>query len=216
MIGNKQIQKKFKYILAAATVFINIAAATGLAGQVYAQSAGCPGSTQQGPPSAGTVCPDGTVFNDPTLPLGCPGSTKVGPPPANYTVVCPARPGRAECTYSLANNTCATSTTGGTNTSGTAGNSGSNAIQGTCKNEDISKDCPIVTRLVEFINVLAGLVGIIIVLMITFRGIQYTFSRENAQETAKAKDGIRDAVFALVFFLFVYAILQWLVPGGIL
>jgi len=88
--------------------------------------------------------------------------------------------------------------------------------QGSCEDVNLSKDnCGIVYYLVLFINFLSGIVGLVIVLMITFRGVQYIFSRDDPQIAAQAKDGIRDAVFALIYFLLIFAFLQWLVPGGI-
>ncbi|MES2971852.1 MAG: hypothetical protein V4702_06030 [Patescibacteria group bacterium] len=89
-------------------------------------------------------------------------------------------------------------------------------LQASCEDPNLTAaNCGIFGYLVKFINILSAVVGIAIVAVITFRGIQYTFSRDNAQETAKAKDGIRDALFALVYYLFITAFLQWVVPGGI-
>ena len=85
-----------------------------------------------------------------------------------------------------------------------------------CKDTNITKDnCGIVAYVVKAIDVLSALVGIIIVGIITFRGVQYIFSRENAQETGKAKEGIRDAIFALVYYLLIMSFLQWAIPGGV-
>lgn len=87
---------------------------------------------------------------------------------------------------------------------------------GPCTDPNVDKsNCGIIAYLVDFINILSGIVGIVIVGIITFRGVQYTFSRDNPQIVAQARDGIRDAVFALVYFLLIFAFLQWLVPGGI-
>jgi hypothetical protein len=193
----------------------------------YAQTipAGCPGGPT-GPPSAGTVCPDGGIpVRDITLPLGCPGSDQQGPLGPSYQVQCPARPGRAECTFSQATGQCIAAD--GQNVAKVytpARNNFENACSGTiatrsncaCTGSTITTDnCGIIAYLVKFMNVLSALVGIVIVLMITFRGLQYSFARDNPQAASAAKTGIRDAVFALIYFLFIFAFLQWLVPGGI-
>jgi hypothetical protein len=107
-----------------------------------------------------------------------------------------------------------------------AADSGTQAqsLQGDCKvalsevnNTDSNpdNDCGIVKYLVIFINVLSALVGIVVVIMITIGGIQYSASRDNPQATAAAKQRILNAILALVAFLFMFAFLQWLVPGGI-
>lgn len=89
--------------------------------------------------------------------------------------------------------------------------------EGDCKGGDLNKDnCAIVYYIVQFTNILSGLVGIVIVIMIAYGGIQYSASKDNPQEAAAAKDKIRNAVIALVFYIFVFALLQYLIPGGVL
>lgn len=79
----------------------------------------------------------------------------------------------------------------------------------------LTKDnCGIVKYIITFIDVLSGLVGIIVTIMIVVGGIQYSASRDNPQATAAAKARITNAVIALIFFLFTFAFLQWVVPGG--
>lgn len=78
------------------------------------------------------------------------------------------------------------------------------------------ENCGIVRYLLIFVNVLSGLVGIVVVIMIAVRGIQYIGARENPQMTASARLGILWAVLALILYLFVFAFLQWLVPGGVI
>lgn len=76
-------------------------------------------------------------------------------------------------------------------------------------------NCGIIAYLVTFINILSGIVGIVIVIMIAVGGIQYSAARDNPQATAAAKGRIVNAITALVIYLFSFAILQWLVPGGL-
>jgi hypothetical protein len=67
-----------------------------------------------------------------------------------------------------------------------------------------------------FINILSGLVGIVIVTMITVGGIQYSSARDNPQAVAAARGRITNALIALVAYILMYAFLQYLIPGGIL
>jgi hypothetical protein len=100
------------------------------------------------------------------------------------------------------------------------GVSSTDNFQGDCvtgEGESLSKEnCGIVAYLVVFINILSAIVGIVVTIMIVWGGIQYSSSRDNPQQTQEAKTRIRNAIFALVFYLFIFAFLQWLVPGGVL
>jgi len=77
------------------------------------------------------------------------------------------------------------------------------------------KDCGIVGYVITFTNLLSAMVGIIIVIMISVGGVQYTMARDDPQAVAAAKTRIQNAILALVFYLFAFALLQWLVPGGV-
>lgn len=86
-----------------------------------------------------------------------------------------------------------------------------------CEEDPLTADnCPIVDYLVKFINGLSALVGIVVVIMIAVGGIQYSSSRDNPQQVSAAKNRIRNAIIALLLYLFMYAFLQWLIPGGVL
>lgn len=78
-----------------------------------------------------------------------------------------------------------------------------------------SSSCGIVKYVVIFTNILAALVGVVVVLSIVIGGIQYMSSGSNPQQVAKAKSRIINALLALVIFLFMYGFLQWLIPGGL-
>lgn len=84
-----------------------------------------------------------------------------------------------------------------------------------CENGVDKTNCVITQRIVEAINIMSILVGIIVVAMIIWGGIQYTMSRDNPQQTAAAKSHIVNAVFALIFYIFSVAFLNWLIPGGV-
>ncbi len=70
-------------------------------------------------------------------------------------------------------------------------------------------------RLTEIVNFLAALVGITVVGSIVYGGILYSSAADNPQKLQAAKDRIRNAIIALIAFIFLFSFLQWLVPGGL-
>ena len=66
--------------------------------------------------------------------------------------------------------------------------------------------------LVDFLSV--G-VGIIVIGVIIFGGIRYAAAGDNPQAVAAAKQWIINGLIALVAYIFTFAFLQWVVPGGV-
>ena len=64
-------------------------------------------------------------------------------------------------------------------------------------------------------NVLSGIAGTVIVIMIIVGGIQYSASGADASKVQAAKQKIYNALIALLLFIFGFGIVQWLVPGGV-
>jgi hypothetical protein len=88
---------------------------------------------------------------------------------------------------------------------------------GECINaEGRGNDNPIIFYLKRIIQFLSGGVGIVIILMIVISGVQYIASTGNPQATASAKNRLTNAIIALALFLMMFAILNYLVPGGLL
>lgn len=87
----------------------------------------------------------------------------------------------------------------------------------TCNSVPLNaNDCPFLRDyVVPAINALAASVGIVVVIMVAWGGFQYTTSRDNPQQSAAAKEHIRNALIALVVYIFMIAFLNWLVPGGV-
>jgi len=76
-------------------------------------------------------------------------------------------------------------------------------------------DCGLVEKYgIPFLNFLGAVVGLVVTISIVVGGIQYSSSADDPKKLAAAKERIRNAVIALIAFLFLFAFLQWLVPGG--
>lgn len=65
------------------------------------------------------------------------------------------------------------------------------------------------------INGLSALVGLVVVISLIASGIQYMTARDNASQVAAAKGRIVMTILAFVLFMMGYALLQWLIPGGV-
>lgn len=88
-------------------------------------------------------------------------------------------------------------------------------VDAACTADTQGSNCSVTERLGDIANVLSVGVGIIIVIMIIVGGIQYTMAGGDAGKVAAAKSRITNAIYALIAFFFLYAFLQWIVPGGI-
>jgi len=77
-------------------------------------------------------------------------------------------------------------------------------------------NCDIIKEYIQpFINFLAALVGVAVVISIVIGGIQYGSSAGDPSKVTAAKNRIRNAIIALVTFLFLYTLLNFLIPGGL-
>lgn len=79
-----------------------------------------------------------------------------------------------------------------------------------------SSNCEIIRYLLIFINGLSAIVGVTIVAVIVMAGIKYASSADDPNAVADAKNRIKNAIFAFVMYIFMFAFLQWIVPGGVL
>ncbi len=66
------------------------------------------------------------------------------------------------------------------------------------------------------IRFMGSLVGLVIIMMIIIGGVQYLTAAGNPSQVAAAKSRIQNAITGLFLFIFMYAILNYLVPGGII
>lgn len=78
----------------------------------------------------------------------------------------------------------------------------------------VCKTNPIIGDLQLILNVLAALVGVAVVGTIILGGVQLSAAGAKPEAIAAAKTRIINGLLALAAFLFLYAFLQWLIPGG--
>ena len=153
-----------------------------------------------------------------TLDVSCPSGQSVGTavdapnaPTTKYKFYCVYMAGPDK--PAVRSNVLPTSTDPVTNAAADAGYVDPAAKGGQCKS---TAHCDLIDKYINpFINFMAALVGIAVVVSIIVGGIQYSSSAGDPQKVTLAKNRIRNAIIALVTFLFLYALLQFLVPGGI-
>jgi len=75
--------------------------------------------------------------------------------------------------------------------------------------------CLVDTYINPLIQAISALVGIVTVISIVIAGIQYSTSGDDPSKVQAAKTRIGRSLFALLTFIFLFALLQWLVPGGL-
>lgn len=88
------------------------------------------------------------------------------------------------------------------------------ATSGNC--DDVSKCDLISTYINPAINFASALVGVAVVASIIIGAIQYGSSAGDPQKATAAKNRIRNSIIALLTFLFLFALINFLVPGGLL
>lgn len=97
-------------------------------------------------------------------------------------------------------------------------NTGCVALGNDCKGKTVDQ-CLTVNPITHYINItiafLSGLVGIVVVAVIIIGGIQYSMAGGNATALQAARQKITNGLIALFAFIFLFAFLQWLVPGGL-
>lgn len=74
---------------------------------------------------------------------------------------------------------------------------------------------PIYSLLIMLVNFLAVGVGIAVVIGVLMGGYKYITSNGNAGQVEDAKKTIANAIIALFLFAFMYAFINFLVPGGV-
>lgn len=79
-----------------------------------------------------------------------------------------------------------------------------------------SDQCGMVNMANAAIKFLSAIVGVVVVAMLISGGVRYVSAGSDPQAVAKAKEMIRNAIFAIIVFMFLYGFLDWIIPGGLL
>lgn len=190
---------------------------------------GCPGGPP-GPKSPGTKCPSNSSNGS----GGGSGSSSGGSGGSTGST----GNGGNGSTGNGGNGSTGSTGNGGNGSTGSTGNGGNNGgctlSNGQCAScygnncVDCSKtactdsaiecsqgNCDLINTYINpAIKVLSIIVGIVVVLSIILGGVQYSTSEGDPQKAANAKSRITKTVLALVAYLFLYAFLQFLIPGG--
>jgi hypothetical protein len=85
-----------------------------------------------------------------------------------------------------------------------------------CIPNNASNGGAIVEYLKLALQFLSGGVGLVILLMLIIAGIQYITSAGDPAQVKNAKERVVNALTALVLFILAFAIISFIVPGGIL
>lgn len=64
------------------------------------------------------------------------------------------------------------------------------------------------------IRFLAAGVGIVVIGSVIYAGVMYSSARDDPSAVGKAKDRIKNSFYALLMYIFAYALLNFLIPGG--
>lgn len=78
------------------------------------------------------------------------------------------------------------------------------------------EDNPILIFAARMITFLSAGIGIILTIILIIAGIRYSLARGNPQEAAASKAMIEKVVISIFMYLFAFALINWLIPGGLL
>jgi hypothetical protein len=77
-------------------------------------------------------------------------------------------------------------------------------------------DCDLISKYINpLIDFLSALVGVSVLIAIIVGGIQYSSSAGDPSKASTAKAHIRNAIIALIAFVLLYSMLNFLIPGGL-
>jgi hypothetical protein len=76
-------------------------------------------------------------------------------------------------------------------------------------------ECIIKKYIQPALNLMAGLVGLGVTISIIAAGIRYTTSADSPQKVSEAKQRMVTSIFVLIGFFTFYALMNYLIPGGL-
>ncbi len=76
--------------------------------------------------------------------------------------------------------------------------------------------CDLIAKYVNpGINLLSAVFGLVAVISLILGGINYAASEGDPQKASKAKQRIVNTIFAVFAYMFLFAFLEFLIPGGL-
>ncbi len=160
------------------------------------------------------TCPDGTTKPDDGTPCSATNST-TNNSASQSSSFCSSNP--SECTAINPGGTTNTSTGADGRQCGKGEHVVKVSINIGCRGESYpgSNDVnPIIDMAFALFRFLSAGVGIVVIGSIILAGIQYSASRGNPQSTEASIKRVTNSVIALFLYLFIFAIANFLVPGG--
>lgn len=65
------------------------------------------------------------------------------------------------------------------------------------------------------VQILTGLVAVLAVASLIYAGVQYASAGDSQEKIRAAKDRITQTVIGILLYMFMYVILEFLIPGGV-
>ena len=150
-----------------------------------------------------TPCPDGIKNCTPAT-----GSTS-----GSSSTSSTSAPSNLNCSKTPTDGRCATCQTNQNDCVQCTNGCGDSAVTASCNHDG----CDLVGKFLNpLIKLLSAAVGVVVVLSIIYGAIQYSSSAGDPQKAAKARGHITKTVLALVAYIFFFAFLQFIVPGGVI
>jgi hypothetical protein len=81
--------------------------------------------------------------------------------------------------------------------------------------EGSASGTPFVQRVSAYLRWLFLGIGVLAVFGFVIASIQYIAAQDNSQSVAAAKTRIVNIIYGVLIYMFMFALLQWLIPGGI-
>jgi len=83
-----------------------------------------------------------------------------------------------------------------------------------CKSTNKDGCSALLDAVFAIIRFLSAGVGIVVIASVVWAGVQYSSAGDDPQAVSKAKDRIKNSAYALLMYIFAYAILNYIIPGG--
>lgn len=85
-----------------------------------------------------------------------------------------------------------------------------------CESEEIGENCGVIKYILLLTRALSAIAGVSIVASIMIAGYQYMTARDNSGQVQAARTRIMWAIVALMVYIFMFAFLEFMIPGGLL